>query len=71
MTSFEEEKIALTLWYLKVSSEAEATPWEGGLDGRAETERRKRAAQYRQKLAQLKEKYGIKELISPAKAKVH
>jgi len=67
MTNFDEESRALLLNYLKSASEAETIPWEGGLDGRSEKKRRKFAAEYRQKMIQLKAKYGIRESAQPAR----
>jgi len=73
MTTFEVEyQILLRDYHEKTKDLDELYPWEGGLDGKAEEERRKYAAEYRQQLRQLRINYGreVGELI-PAQSQAN
>ena len=63
MTTFKTEYQDLIKdYYEKTKDLHKLYPWEGGLDGKAEEERRKYAQEYQKKLYALKEKYGTQDL---------
>jgi len=60
MKTFEEARRELLTWRFSEEDEAEKTPnGTDGYDGLQEARRREIVAEYREKLAALKKKYGI------------
>lgn len=59
MKTFDEEYKALLEWRFDKWDKSNKIPWEGGLDGAGEAQRRKDAAEFQRRLSELKKKYAV------------